>query len=112
MNKKDIFPTLKKEKDKKYPFVDTYEYKGHYFYIEPIYKVQFNRVSERFPSEVETLKNLMLERVSTYGTVVFTGDFTSPLVDEEEFTYVEIDDLLCELNLPIEDKSRGSDYGD
>jgi hypothetical protein len=44
--------------------------------------------------------------------VVFTGNFETPFIDKEGFLYREIGDITDPLKIFVEDKSRGSDYGD
>lgn len=44
--------------------------------------------------------------------VVFTGDYEAPLSHVEDAVYLEIFDITDRLQLFVEDKSRGSDYGD
>lgn len=44
--------------------------------------------------------------------VVFTGDFESSPTEAEGAIYLEITDITNPLHIYVEDKSRGSDYGD
>lgn len=108
----DIFPGVKTLPHPRYTFLNLYELDGNYFIIEPIFKVQYKRVSDRYKNEINEINEAMLNKIKELKKVIFTGNFEEPLVDEEGYYYVEIDDILCELNLPVEDKSRGCDYGD
>ena len=44
--------------------------------------------------------------------VVFTLDYESPLTKADGYVYLEITDVTDPLGIYVEDKSRGSDYGD
>ena len=44
--------------------------------------------------------------------VIFTADFENPWITREGFIYREIQDITDPLCIFVEDKSRGSDYGD
>ena len=44
--------------------------------------------------------------------VVFTGEFEAPFTKIEGAIYLEIFDITDKLQIFVEDKSRGSDYGD
>ena len=44
--------------------------------------------------------------------VIFTHDYEFPLIKRDDFIYLEITDVTDPLQIYVEDKSRGSDYGD
>ena len=50
--------------------------------------------------------------VNQYEKVIFTGDFDSPFIVRDGYIYREIHDITDPLKIYVEDKSRGSDYGD
>lgn len=85
---------------------------GEQFYVESWFYTQFTRIEERFPERVRDMAEWMIGKVKRFRYVVFTRTFESPLVKDEKFIAIEIDDLLGELNIRIDDNSRGSDYGD
>ncbi len=107
------FAHFKELKDKENPFSKLYETKnGDLFYIEP-----------QFYTQMMTLKNIHKDRfnevllemeiiVSENHKVIFTMDFESPITHKKDFIYQEIEDVLDRLGIFVEDKSRGSDYGD
>lgn len=85
---------------------------GEVFYIEPWFYTQFTRLAERFPDMVSPLVDAMINRAKKHKYVVFARDFQNLLIKDERYVAIEIDDLIAELNIVIDDKSRGSDYGD
>lgn len=85
---------------------------GELFYVEAWFYTQFTRIEERFPERVADMVAWMIAKVKKFKRVVFTRTFESPLVKDESYIALEIDDLLGELNIRIDDNSRGSDYGD
>ena len=44
--------------------------------------------------------------------IIFTADFENPWITRDGFIYREISDITDPLLIFVEDKSRGSDYGD
>ena len=54
----------------------------------------------------------MEEVVRKNKKVVFTADFENPQTEVEGYIYLEIHDITDPLCIFVEDKSRGSDYGD
>ena len=100
-------------KDPSYPFTKCYKTKyGDIFYVEP-----------QFYTQLQTLKTIQKDRyneillemeiiVRENHNVIFTMDYESPMTHKEKYIYQEIEDVLDRLGIFIEDKSRGSDYGD
>ncbi|HKM30462.1 MAG TPA: hypothetical protein VJZ51_06905 [Bacilli bacterium] len=85
---------------------------GEQFYVESWFYTQFTRIEERFPERAQDMVDLMIRKVKKFKYVVFTRDFEITLVDDLRFIAVEIDDIIAELDIRIDDNSRGSDYGD
>ncbi len=85
---------------------------GELFYVEPWYYTQFTRILERYPEYQTAMVDWMIDKVKKFGHVVFTRTFENPIIKDEQYIAVEIDDLLGELDIRIDDNSRGSDYGD
>ena len=44
--------------------------------------------------------------------IIFTANYETPQTEKEGFIYLEITDVTDPLHIYVEDKSRGSDYGD
>ena len=63
---------------------------------------------DKYPLIVEEI----LKSVKKNQKVVFTGNYECPLTNVEGFVYLEINDITDPLKIFVEDKSRGSDYGD
>ncbi|MDR0934925.1 MAG: hypothetical protein LBM03_01300 [Erysipelotrichaceae bacterium] len=104
---------LKKIADSKIPFVELYETdSGDLFYVEPIFLTKLNLMLDHYPLKEAEISKEMERLVKLYKRVVFTGAFDSPLVDSEDYIYIELEDITNKLHIFVEDKSRGSDYGD
>lgn len=97
-----IFP-----KENEYYFDD-----GSIFYIEPIFYTQLEGVINIHHDALRDIINEMTRLVKRNLKVIFVGDFEAPYLKSDEFIYVEMIDILDSLKIYIEDKSRGSDYGD
>jgi len=85
---------------------------GHLFYVEPGFYYALQGLKEKrrddFPRIMQAIGNV----VKNNPKVVFTGNFETPFIDKEGFLYREISDITDPLKIYVEDKSRGSDYGD
>ncbi len=113
MNTIEEFDDLKKIKDKNYPFSLCYEYEDSIFYVEPAFLTQLLNLKEMYSfSDYQNIINKMLEIAKRNKKVVFTYEYEHPYVKKDDFIYLELTDLTDLLKIYIEDKSRGSDYGD
>lgn len=102
------------EIEKQNPFSSKYTTSdGDVFYIEPIFYTMFSSFKDHHPNEVERILKEMERVVKVNHKVVFTGNFEHPLtIGVDDFIILEIFDITDPLNIFVEDKSRGSDYGD
>ena len=109
------FNEFKIIEDKNNPFCTLYETEdGDRFYIEPAFYTQLQGFKEhRFPKYPLIIKAIK-QRVKQNHKIIFTADYENPqtLVDDEEYIILEIFDITDPLKVYVEDKSRGSDYGD
>lgn len=107
------FEHLKIIEDKKNPFSILYELEdGSRFYIEPVFYTQLKGFKDYQPTEYERIINEVIELAKKNHRVVFTGNFDCPLTQVDDYIYLEITDVTDPLHIFVEDKSRGSDYGD
>lgn len=99
--------------DKENPFCNAYTSEdGHIFYVEPGFYEGLMGYKEKRPERFEELLNALFDIIKKNPKAVFTWNFESPFVEKEGFVYREIIDIADSLNIYVEDKSRGSDYGD
>lgn len=99
--------------DPKNPFCNAYRTKeGHLFYVEPGFYEGLMGFKEKRPERFEEILLAIDALVSKEPKIVFTWNFESPFVLQEDAIYREIGDITDPLNIYVEDKSRGSDYGD
>ena len=77
-----------------------------------MFYTQLNRLEEIYPDKYNQIIDKMESIVHKNKKVIFTHDFESPYVNYDDFIYVEIEDITNHLHIYVEDKSRGSDYGD
>ena len=95
------------------PFSALYEYdNGSKFYIEPVFYTMLEEFGKHHEYAIPLILNEMERIVKANKIVVFTGEFEAPLTNVENAIYLEIFDITDKLNIFVEDKSRGSDYGD
>ncbi|MCR5332436.1 MAG: hypothetical protein K6E11_00185 [Bacilli bacterium] len=96
------------------PLVKGFKFKsGETFFVEPAFYTQLVNFEELYTSEdfhriVKKMKELAFER----KRVIFTYDYENPFMLKDDYIYLEFTDVTDSLKIFIEDKSRGSDYGD
>lgn len=108
---------LKKIKDIKNPFSDLYEYDdGSLFYIEPMFYSYLTQTFVHYSDRKDDILKEMELIVRKNKLVIFTGMDEeideNPLTKNDDAIVLTIYDVLNRLNIFIDNKSRGSDYGD
>ena len=107
------FKEFKLEKDEENPF--SYHFiidENTDFYLEPVVFTQLHGFQERHPDKYDLIIKSMIERVKALKKVIFVGDFENYFTEKEGYIYLELLDITDPLKIFVEDKSRGSDYGD
>ena len=101
-------------KDRNNPFCNHYVMEGgEDFYVEPAFYTQMRGFQDRHSKEdYQRILNRMIEVVKKNKKVVFVGNFEYPQTEVEGYIFLEITDITDPLKIFVEDKSRGSDYGD
>ena len=100
--------------DSNNPFCNLYQLDAEtMFYIEPVFYTQLKGFKERHTAEdYQRIIDRMIEVAKKNKKVVFVGNFENPQTEVEGFIFLEITDITDPLKIFVEDKSRGSDYGD
>lgn len=118
MKKYDEFNDLKIIEDKRNPFCTLYEYDdGSRFYIEPIFYSYLSNFKITHPNKIDLVLDKMEKLVRKNKKVIFSG-LDEEYEDEpatkgaEEYIILTLFDILDMLGIYVENKSRGSDYGD
>ena len=107
------FECYKQIIDKDNPFSSLYELEGgERFYIEPVFYTMLQGFKDHHPDKYHLIIEEMIKVVKKNKYVVFTGNFDCPLTKVNDYIYLEINDITDPLQIFVEDKSRGSDYGD
>lgn len=107
------FEHIKVIEDKNNPFCTLYEYEdGSRFYIEPQFYTMLKGFEERHRERFPEILQRMEEVVHRNKKVIFTADFENPQTEADDYIILEIFDITNPLQIFVEDKSRGSDYGD
>ena len=107
------FEHLKVIEDKNNPFSTLYEYEsGERFYIEPAFYRQLEGFKEHRLEDYPRILKKMEEVVKKNKKVIFTAEYEYPQTLAEGYIILEIFDITDPLQIYVEDKSRGSDYGD
>ena len=107
------FNHLKQLKDNHNPFSALFVYPtGERFYIEPVFYTQLQGFKDHHADKYQLILNRIEELVLKNKKVVFTGNFEFPQTEVEGYIFLEITDVTDPLKIFVEDKSRGSDYGD
>lgn len=108
------FKEYKEVKDPHNPFCRHYVLdSGESFYVEPVFYTQLQGFKDRHDeTSYQRIINRMIEVVKKNKKVVFVGNFEYPQTEVDGYIFLEITDITDPLQLFVEDKSRGSDYGD
>ena len=85
---------------------------GNLFYVEPGFYDAVLGFKEKRAERFDDLMKAIDDCVKQNHLVIFTADFENPWITRDGFIYREIFDLTDPLHIFVEDKSRGSDYGD
>ena len=85
---------------------------GNVFYVEPGFYSGLQGFKEKREERFQEILAAIDELIKKEHRVIFTADFENPWITREGFIYREIQDLTDPLKIFVEDKSRGSDYGD
>lgn len=108
---------LKQIEDESNPFSTLYEYAdGSRFYIEPMYYTYLTSAFIHYEDRKEDILDEMEKIVKKNKLVIFSGmdeeEDEEPITKNESAIALTIYDVLNRLNIFIDNKSRGSDYGD
>ena len=107
------FKEFKEVVDPIYPFIPHYELEdGSDFYMEPIFYTQLQGFKERHKDRYDEIIKAVIDRVRKNKKVIFVGDFENYFTEKDGYIYLELLDITNPLQIFVEDKSRGSDYGD
>lgn len=107
------FQHLKQLEDSNNPFSSLYEFEsGERFYVEPVFYTMLQGFKDHHPDKYPLIVEEILKVAKKNKKVVFTGNYDCPLTNAEGYIYLEITDITNPLQIFVEDKSRGSDYGD
>ena len=113
MKMNNLWNNLEKVIDSKNPYSYCYMYpSGEKFYVEPVFLLKLDGikqfVTERFDEVIKEMERL----VKRNHLVVFVGEEDDEFTEVEGAIYLTIQDVCNPLQVYVEDKSRGSDYGD
>lgn len=107
------FKQFKQVKDEQNPFTPHFVIdEEHDFYVEPVVFTQLHGFKERHEDKYEQILQAMVDRVMKNKKVIFVGDFENYFTEKDGYIYLELLDITDPLKIFVEDKSRGSDYGD
>lgn len=107
------FKNYKEIADSQNPFSTLYELEsGERFYIEPVFYTMLKGFKDHHPDKYQLIVDEIINTVKQNKNVVFTGNYDCPLTNVEGYIFLEITDVTDPLKIFVEDKSRGSDYGD
>ena len=107
------FKQFKLEKDPQNPFSPHFIIDENCdFYMEPVVFTQLAGFKERHKDKYPLIISSLIERVKKLKKVIFVGDYENYFTEKEGYVYLELLDITDPLKIFVEDKSRGSDYGD
>lgn len=110
----NYFPNYEMKVDTNNPFTYHYVINDEIdFYIERMFLTKLDNLFFIHKDKKEVVLNRMDELVNKNKHVVFCGEFEFIQTEvNDDYIFLEIEDILNPLNIYVEDKSRGSDYGD
>ena len=112
--KYEEFRQFKEEKDSHNPFSKKYILDdGEVFYVEPVFYTQLQGFKDLHKEQYHHIIDEMIRLVKKNKKVCFVGNFEYPQTElDDGYIFLEITDVTDPLHIFVEDKSRGSDYGD
>lgn len=104
---------LKSEIDPNNPYSTKFVYDdGDIFYVEPVFYLKLQAFKLHHENRYGDIIKEMERIVKRNHLVVFIGDDDEEITDVNGAIYLTIQDITNPLQIFVEDKSRGSDYGD
>ena len=104
---------LRKEEDSKNPYTTKFVYDTNdIFYVEPVFYLKLQAFKLHHEDRYLDILNEMERIVKKNHLVVFIGDDEEEITEVDGAIYLTIQDITNPLQIFVEDKSRGSDYGD
>lgn len=101
------------KEDKDHPFIPHFIIdEERDFYLEPIFYTQLQGFKERHKDRYQEIINAVKSKAYKNKKVIFVGDYENNTLDIDGYIILEITDITDPLQIFVEDKSRGSDYGD
>lgn len=86
---------------------------GNVFYIEPGFYKALQAIRNIYPDRYDEAIETVLLFASQNPITIFAQDGDNPIVEiEQKAVILSPADIIDRMGLIIEDKSRGSDYGD
>jgi len=107
------FKQFSQVQDPNYPLIPHYIIDSERdFYVEPSFYTQMQGFKERHPDKYALIVDAIIEKVIKNKKVIFINDFETNEFEIDGYITLEITDITDPLKIFVEDKSRGSDYGD
>lgn len=107
------FKEFKQVEDKSLPLIPHFIIdEERDFYLEPIFYSQMLGFKERHKDKYPLIVEAIKERAYKNKKVIFIGDYENNELEIPGYILLEITDITDPLQIFVEDKSRGSDYGD
>ena len=108
----ELFKDYERIYDKDNPYVGIFKLEDNIFIIEPNFYTQLLGMKEHHYDKFNLIMNKLIGEIKKNKKVIFTADYEAPVCYKDDFVYREIEDITNPLHIFVEDKSRGSDYGD
>ena len=84
---------------------------GNSFYIEPGFYTAIAGYEDKNSKVVPSILKKMDELIKKNHKTIFTADFENPMVNKDDYIYVEITDITDPLHITWRDDNRRSAYG-
>lgn len=99
--------------DPENPYSECYvDAEGNMFYLEPVFLLKLSSLKNMRPERYDEVVAEMKRLVKKNRKVVFIGDDEEEITKTDSAVFLTIQDVCNPLKVFVEDKSRGSDYGD
>lgn len=85
---------------------------NHTIYLEPMSAKQINQLFIIYPNYSKSFKQFVESKAKLGQDLYIVANENILLYDDIEGLILSVDDIVNILGIPLEDKSRGSDYGD
>ncbi|MDR0832086.1 MAG: hypothetical protein LBM99_04245 [Bacillales bacterium] len=108
-----LFNDIESKQDDTNPFSYYFETDLGNYYLEPLFLTKFNNYNSVHNNQSrEIIIECLKKQLKKDSVLVLCDDIEEAITKKDKARFLEFRDIIDLCQLPINDNSRGSDYGD